>query len=81
MGCVIYLAHLGLRLRLLSVFLLISYFFDDCVFTDRMSQAKKKANVDDREQIEPVYVGEFPQLVHDEQTNFLRKSVPGQWNF
>lgn len=44
----------------------------------RMSTAKKKDNVDDREQIEPVYVGEFPQAVHDEQTNFLRKSVPGE---
>lgn len=44
----------------------------------RMSPAKKKDNVDDREHIEPVYVGEFPQVVHDEQTNFLRKSVPGE---
>lgn len=44
----------------------------------RMSTAKKIDNVDDREQIEPVYVGEFPQAVHDEQTNFLRKSVPGE---
>lgn len=42
----------------------------------RISPAKKSE--DNRDLAEPVFVGEFPQAVHDEQTNFLRKSVPGE---
>ncbi|KAL2938670.1 hypothetical protein RDABS01_022119 [Bienertia sinuspersici] len=44
----------------------------------RTPSAKKSENVDNKDQAEPVYVGEFPQAVHDEQANFLRKSVPGE---
>lgn len=44
----------------------------------RIPPSRKSENVDDRDPIDPVYVGEFPQAVHDEQTKFLRNSVPGE---
>ncbi|XP_021724504.1 nuclear pore complex protein NUP133-like [Chenopodium quinoa] len=42
----------------------------------RIPPAKKSE--DNREPSEPVYVGDFPQAVHDEQATFLRKTVPGE---
>ncbi|XVF21128.1 hypothetical protein REPUB_Repub12eG0064100 [Reevesia pubescens] len=42
----------------------------------RISPAKKNEKGDERDPIKPVFVGEFPQVVHDEQTSFLRRSVP-----
>ncbi|KAL9243982.1 hypothetical protein vseg_017807 [Gypsophila vaccaria] len=41
----------------------------------RIPTAKENEKVDDRN---PVYIGDFPQVVYDEQTIFLRKSVPGE---
>ncbi|XP_074272833.1 nuclear pore complex protein NUP133 [Silene latifolia] len=41
----------------------------------RIPTSKENAKVDDRN---PVYVGDFPQVVYDQQTNFLHNSVPGE---
>lgn len=46
-----------------------------CVNMARIPPAKKSE--DNRESAEPVYVGDFPQAVHDEQANVMRNSVPG----
>ena len=43
----------------------------------RIAPAKKSEHLNNRDPPEPVYVGEFPQAVHAEQTNILRKCVPG----
>ncbi|XP_057528042.1 nuclear pore complex protein NUP133 isoform X1 [Amaranthus tricolor] len=44
----------------------------------RIAPAKKSEHLNNRDPPEPVYVGEFPQAVHAEQTNILRKCVPGE---
>lgn len=43
----------------------------------RIPPARKSEKGDDIDPIQPIYVGEFPQVVRDEQTNFLQKRVPG----
>nr|XP_043628339.1 nuclear pore complex protein NUP133 isoform X2 [Erigeron canadensis] len=43
----------------------------------RIPTTKKSDKVDDVDPIQPVYVGEVPQVVRDEQANILQKRVPG----
>ncbi|XP_059662894.1 nuclear pore complex protein NUP133 [Cornus florida] len=43
----------------------------------RIPPVKKTGNPDDIDPIQPVYVGELPQVVHDEQALLLQKSIPG----
>uniref|UniRef100_A0A5B7BVC6 Nucleoporin Nup133/Nup155-like N-terminal domain-containing protein n=1 Tax=Davidia involucrata TaxID=16924 RepID=A0A5B7BVC6_DAVIN len=43
----------------------------------RIPPVKKSEKGDDIDPIKPVYVGEFPQVVRDEQAIFLYKRVPG----
>ncbi|KAK9285637.1 hypothetical protein L1049_024835 [Liquidambar formosana] len=43
----------------------------------RIPPVKKSEKGDEVDPIKPVYVGEFPQVVRDEQTSFLQKGVPG----
>lgn len=43
----------------------------------RIPIANKNEKGDDIDAIKPVYVGEFPQVVRDEQTKLLQKRVPG----
>ncbi|KAJ4730197.1 nuclear pore complex protein [Melia azedarach] len=43
----------------------------------RIPPAGKGEKVDQIDPIKPVFVGEFPQVIRDEQTNILRKHVPG----
>lgn len=38
---------------------------------------KKSEKGDEIDPVQPVYVGEFPQVVRDEQASFLQKRVPG----
>ncbi|KAK6238678.1 hypothetical protein QUC31_004147 [Theobroma cacao] len=42
----------------------------------RIPPANKNEKGDELDPIKPVFVGEFPQVVHDEQTSFLRKCLP-----
>lgn len=44
----------------------------------RIPSAKKSEKMENVDLPQPVYVGDFPQAVHDEQTSFLRNSVPGE---
>lgn len=39
------------------------------------NKSEKKAS--DGDPIKPVYVGEFPEVVRDEQASFLRSHIPG----
>ncbi|KAK3010502.1 hypothetical protein RJ639_011771 [Escallonia herrerae] len=43
----------------------------------RIPQVKKGEKGNDLDPTQPVYVGEFPQVVRDEQANFLQKCFPG----
>ncbi|PON80716.1 Nucleoporin [Parasponia andersonii] len=43
----------------------------------RIPTVSKNEKGDDMDPIKPVYVGEFPQVVRDEQTKLLHKRVPG----
>ncbi|KAK3031989.1 hypothetical protein RJ639_036194 [Escallonia herrerae] len=43
----------------------------------RIPHVKKSEKGDDLDPTQPVYVGEFPQVVRDEQANFLQKCFPG----
>ncbi|XP_042516984.1 nuclear pore complex protein NUP133 isoform X2 [Macadamia integrifolia] len=43
----------------------------------RIPPVKKTEKGVDAETIQPVYVGEFPQVVRDAQASFLQKNVPG----
>lgn len=43
----------------------------------RIPTANKNEKGDDVDPIKPVYVGEFPQVVRDEQTKLLQKHIPG----
>ncbi|KAA8524826.1 hypothetical protein F0562_011249 [Nyssa sinensis] len=45
----------------------------------RIPPVKKSEKGDDIDPIKPVYVGEFPQVVRDEQAIFLNKHFPGDW--
>lgn len=47
------------------------------MFIGRIPSAKKNEKMENVDLPQPVYVGDFPQAVHDEQTSFLRNSVPG----
>lgn len=38
---------------------------------------KSEEKASDADPIKPVYVGEFPEVVRDEQANFLRSHIPG----
>ncbi|KAH1129212.1 hypothetical protein J1N35_000590 [Gossypium stocksii] len=42
----------------------------------RIPPANKNDKGDGVDPIKPVFVGEFPQVVHDEQTSFLQRRVP-----
>jgi len=42
---------------------------------------KKSDKVDDVDPVQPVYVGEVPQVVRDEQANMLQKRVSGQYTW
>ncbi|KAB2075223.1 hypothetical protein ES319_A07G207300v1 [Gossypium barbadense] len=42
----------------------------------RIPPANKNEKGDGVDPIKPVFVGEFPQVVHDEQTSFLQRRVP-----
>ncbi|KAE8690154.1 NUP133 protein [Hibiscus syriacus] len=42
----------------------------------RIPPANKNDKGDGIDPIKPVFVGEFPQVVHDEQTSFLQRRVP-----
>ncbi|GAB4859344.1 hypothetical protein Ancab_010807 [Ancistrocladus abbreviatus] len=44
----------------------------------RLPSVKRSERMDDGDPIHPVYVGEFPQVVRDEQMNLLMNHVPGQ---
>ncbi|GMN27716.1 hypothetical protein TIFTF001_001775 [Ficus carica] len=44
----------------------------------RIPTANKNEKGDDVDPIKPVYVGEFPQVVRDEQTKLLQKRIPGE---
>lgn len=43
----------------------------------RIPPAGKSEKGDETDPIKPVFVGEFPQVVRDEQISFLRKHVSG----
>lgn len=43
----------------------------------RIPQLKRSEKGDEIDPVQPLYVGEFPQLVRDEQASFLQKRVPG----
>ncbi|XP_057508385.1 nuclear pore complex protein NUP133 [Actinidia eriantha] len=45
----------------------------------RISPVKKSEKVEDLDPVQPVFVGEFPQLVRDEQAILLQKRVPGDF--
>ncbi|GMH07149.1 hypothetical protein Nepgr_008989 [Nepenthes gracilis] len=44
----------------------------------RISPMKNSEKMDDEDPIQPVFVGEFPQVVREEQNNLHRKHAPGQ---
>lgn len=48
-----------------------------CATVPRIPPANKNDKGDGVDPIKPVFVGEFPQVVHDEQTSFLQRRVPG----
>ncbi|WCJ37399.1 Nucleoporin Nup133/Nup155-like [Euphorbia peplus] len=43
----------------------------------RIPPANKSEKENEADPIKPVYVGEFPQVVRDEQANFMQKRIPG----
>lgn len=43
----------------------------------RIPPAKKSDKGEETDPIQPVYVGEFPQVLRDEQAVFLHKHAPG----
>ncbi|MBA0787361.1 hypothetical protein Gotri_006923 [Gossypium trilobum] len=45
----------------------------------RIPPANKNDKGDGVDPIKPVFVGEFPQVVHDEQTSFLQRRVPADF--
>ncbi|KAL7250062.1 hypothetical protein ACSBR1_012127 [Camellia fascicularis] len=45
----------------------------------RIPPVKKSEKVDDSDPVQPVFVGEFPQVVRDEQANRLQKRIPGEF--
>ena len=47
----------------------------------RISPVKKSEKVEDLDPVQPVFVGEFPQLVRDEQAILLQKRVPGEYSW
>ena len=49
--------------------------------TRRIPTVKKSDKVDDVDPVQPVYVGEVPQVVRDEQANMLQKRVSGQYTW
>lgn len=52
--------------------------FDSFIYTIyRIPPAGKTEKGDEIDPIKPVFVGEFPQVVRDEQISFLRKHVSG----
>lgn len=46
-----------------------------CIRTQLTKKSEEKAS--DADPIKPVYVGEFPEVVRDEQANVLRSHIPG----
>lgn len=46
-------------------------------FSPRIPPANRSDKGDQTEPIKPVYVGEFPQVVRDEQASLLQKRSPG----
>jgi nuclear pore complex protein Nup133 len=48
-----------------------------CCISPRIPPANRSEKGDQTEPIKPVYVGEFPQVVRDEQANLLQKHSPG----
>lgn len=48
-----------------------------CSVAPRIPSANKSEKENEVDPIKPVYVGEFPQVVRDEQASFLQKRIPG----
>lgn len=51
--------------------------FVNVYFSSRIPQLKKGEKGEEIDPVQPVYVGEFPQVVRDEQASFLQRRVPG----
>lgn len=47
----------------------------------RIPPAAKTEKGDVVDPIKPVFIGEFPQVIRDEQTSVLRKHIPGQFKW
>lgn len=57
------------------------FFFSFSFLVPRIPPAGKSEKGDVVDPIKPVFIGEFPQVVRDEQTSILRKHIPGQFNW
>lgn len=73
-----------LSLELNSVLLFSMFLLIYCIilifcatFFSRMPIGNKSGKGDETDPIKPVYVGEFPQVVRDEQTRLLQKRSYG----